>query len=143
MNRRDETIRKGVTLYLVGTDTAKITLFGRLRHTETGPGSFHFGQGADEEFFRQLTAEKQQMRTVKGFPVREWVKASGDRNEALDCLVYAYATLQWVARRYNRATMWDQLERQVVATRQSPAAAPPGPAKKARRTPAFNPVTSW
>jgi phage terminase large subunit GpA-like protein len=60
------------------------------------------------------------MRTVKGFPVREWVKASSDRNEALDCLVYAYATLQWVARRYNRATMWDQLEASLAAAAIAP-----------------------
>jgi terminase, large subunit len=145
VNRRNETIRKGVTLYLVGTDTAKVTLYGRLRHTQTGPGSLHFGLGADEEFFRQLTAEKQQMRTVKGFPVREWVKASGDRNEALDCLVYAYATLQWVARRYARSTMWAQLEATVKAAASLPAAVetPPEPARKTRRAPAINSATTW
>jgi phage terminase large subunit GpA-like protein len=140
VNRRNEVIKKGVTLYLVGTDTAKVTLFGRLRHTTSGPGSFHFGQGADEEFFRQLTAEKQQMRTVKGFPVREWVKASGDRNEALDCLVYAYATLQWVARRYNRATMWDQMKAKVKSS------VPAAPTKASRPSRARGPssfVAGW
>jgi phage terminase large subunit GpA-like protein len=74
------------------------------------------------------------------------VKASGDRNEALDCLVYAYATLQWVARRYNRATMWDQLERHVNAAISAPVTAQPAPTdsgRKAQRTPRINPVTTW
>jgi phage terminase large subunit GpA-like protein len=110
INWRGQTMKRGCTLYMVGTDTIKTTIYGRLRQPPPGPGAFHFGMAADDEFFRQLTAEKQAMRTVKGFPVREWVKKSGDRNEALDCLVYAYAALQLEARRYNRATMWEQLE---------------------------------
>ena len=39
-----------------------------------------------------LTAEKVQTRYVKGFPKREWVKTRR-RNEALDCRVYALASL--------------------------------------------------
>jgi phage terminase large subunit GpA-like protein len=44
-----------------------------------------FGMAADDEYFKQLTSEKQALRYVKGFPVREWVKKSSERNEALDC----------------------------------------------------------
>jgi hypothetical protein len=36
------------------------------------------------------------------------------RDEAGDCTRYAYAALQLVSRRYNRATMWDQLEGQLT-----------------------------
>jgi len=32
-------------------------------------------------------------RYSKGFPIREWRKRSGTRNEPLDCRVYAYAAL--------------------------------------------------
>jgi phage terminase large subunit GpA-like protein len=39
-----------------------------------------------------LTAEKVQTKYVKGFPKREWVKTRR-RNEALDCRVYALASL--------------------------------------------------
>ena len=110
VNARDGVIKRGVKLYMLGTDTIKVTVHGRLRNQEPGPGSIHFGLAADQEYFEQLTAERQQERMVKGFPVREWVKRAHDRNEALDCLVYAYAALLLIARRYNRATMWDQLE---------------------------------
>jgi hypothetical protein len=41
-----------------------------------------------------------------------WVLPNGSRDEAGDCTRMAYAALQLVARRYNRATMWDQLEAQ-------------------------------
>jgi phage terminase large subunit GpA-like protein len=38
------------------------------------------------------------------------------RDEAGDCTRYAYAALQLVSRRYDRATMWDQLEAQLAAS---------------------------
>ena len=47
----------------------------------------------DPEWFHQLTAERLITRFVRGFPVREW-KKTRDRNEALDCRVYAYAALK-------------------------------------------------
>jgi len=109
VNWKGRIIKRGVALFIVGSDTIKTTLFGRLKHEES---KLHFGLAADEEYYRQLTAEKQSLRYVKGFPVREWVKKASERNEALDCAVYAYAALQLCYRRYNRATMWDQLSKQ-------------------------------
>ena len=112
VNWRGKVLKKGVTLYMLGTDTIKTTLFGRLRHNEAG-GSLNFGQAADEEYFRQLTAERQALRYHRGFPIREWVKKTGDRNEALDCAVYAYAAMLIFSRKMNRATMWEQLGEQL------------------------------
>jgi phage terminase large subunit GpA-like protein len=107
-------LKRGVTLYQLGTDTIKTTLFGRLRHNEAGGiGTLHFGMAADEEYFRQLTSERQALRYHRGFPIREWVKKAGDRNEALDCVVYAYAAMLLFSRRMNRATMWQQLADQL------------------------------
>lgn len=129
VNWRGKVLKKGVTLYMLGTDTIKTTLFGRLRHNETG-GALFFGQGADEDYFRQLTAERQALRYHRGFPIREWVKKSGDRNEALDCAVYAYAAMLIFSRKMNRATMWQQLGEQLESgkkprLRSSKAAAAP------------------
>jgi phage terminase large subunit GpA-like protein len=50
---------------------------------------------------------------VKGFPVREWTKKAGARNEALDCLVYAYAALQYLYTKHSRKTFFEQFERQL------------------------------
>jgi len=82
------------SVYLVGVDAAKEVLYARLKRTEPGPGFCHFPKGREAEWFRQLTAESLATRYVKGRPVREWRKAPGDRNEALDCRVYAAAALQ-------------------------------------------------
>jgi phage terminase large subunit GpA-like protein len=69
---------------------------------------------ATVEYFEQLTAEKQVLRYSRGgFPVREWVKKPSARNEALDCLVYAYAALNLMYQRYDRRTIWDQLEKRL------------------------------
>ena len=114
-------LKRGVTLYQLGTDTIKTTLFGRLRHNEGGGvGTLHFGMAADEEYFRQLTSERQALRYHRGFPIREWVKKAGDRNEALDCVVYAYAAMLLFSRRMNRATMWQQLADQLEHGKKAP-----------------------
>ena len=110
INWKGRAIKKGAELFTVGTDTIKTTLFARLRHNDVGVGYLHFHSGLDEEYFKQLTAEKQVIRYVKGFPVREWVKKASARNEALDTLVYAYAGLHRLYQRKDRRTIWDQLE---------------------------------
>jgi len=75
-----------------------------------------------EEFLQGLTCERLVPKTVKGFQVLTWEKPSGARNEPLDLAVYALATLELVKRRYNRATMWDQLEAAVSENRYLDAA---------------------
>jgi phage terminase large subunit GpA-like protein len=125
-------LKRGVTLYQLGTDTIKTTLFGRLRHNEAGGiGTLHFGMAADEEYFRQLTSERQALRYHRGFPIREWVKKAGDRNEALDCVVYAYAAMLLFSRRMNRATMWQQLADQLDHGKKAPLRSKRQPASAA------------
>jgi len=133
VNWRGRVIKRGVTLYQLGTDTIKTTLFGRLRHNQT-TGGLHFGMAADAEYFKQVTSERQALRYHRGFPIREWVKKAGDRNEALDCLVYGYAAMLLYGRRMNQATMWQQLREQLEegkkaplrSRKKAPAAAAPG-----------------
>ena len=81
-----------IRLFPVGVDTAKELLFSRLRITEPGPGYCHFPMSRTDEYFRQLTAEKQVTRYHKGFARREFVKTR-PRNEALDVRVYAMGAL--------------------------------------------------
>lgn len=90
--------REQARLFIVGVDTAKELLMGRLKVAEPGPGYIHFAGDLDEEWFAQLAAEKAVRRSVKGQLRIEWVKQR-PRNEALDCVVYALAALHIVAPR--------------------------------------------
>lgn len=83
-----------VDLFLVGTDEAKLITARRLNKTAPGPGYCHFPADRDEEWFKQITAEKLTVRYVKGQPIREWKKPDKARNEALDCRNYALAALK-------------------------------------------------
>ena len=86
-------------LFRVGSDTAKDLLYARLSiqrgpdedPTAPRPGYCHFPMARTEEYFKQLTAEKQVTKYSKGHGTRVWIKESGARNEALDCRVYAMA----------------------------------------------------
>jgi phage terminase large subunit GpA-like protein len=117
VNHQGRTLKRGAVVYMVGGDTVKTTLFGRLKHSEQGAGFLHFHMGTTGEYFEQLTAEKQVLRYNRGgFPTREWVKKPSARNEALDCLVYAYAALNLMYQRFDRRTIWDQLEKRLEGT---------------------------
>lgn len=89
-----------VKLWHVGSSHLKGELYGHLRlerpTTESGEafpaGYVHLPMHvASEEFCRQLTAEELRRVVLKsGFARREWAKTR-ERNEALDCRVYAKA----------------------------------------------------
>jgi phage terminase large subunit GpA-like protein len=110
---RGRTVRNGVTLYLLGTHALKRTVYSRLKIDEPGPGFVHFDDATTDEYLQGLTCERLQPRYIKGFQVLEWVKPNGARNEPLDLAVYCLAMLELLKRRYNRATMWEQLEAQL------------------------------
>jgi phage terminase large subunit GpA-like protein len=75
-------------LFPIGVDTVKDLLFARMRIEEPGAGYIHFNSHLDDEYFRQLTAEKIVTRFHRGFKKRVFQKVRA-RNEALDCFVYA------------------------------------------------------
>jgi phage terminase large subunit GpA-like protein len=85
-----------VDLWLIGVDTAKDLLFGRLKRSiEPGPGYIHFDAATEPEYLEQLTNETVVTRVAMGRRVRMWKpRTAGARVEALDCFVYAYAALQ-------------------------------------------------
>lgn len=113
--------RRGLLVWPVGSSFCKSELYGSLRkdkptdeQLQNGeshpPGFCHFPKYG-EEFFKQLTAER--LVTVKdkrGFPHREWRKLR-ERNEALDCRIYARAAASGLGiDRFGEAT-WQKLER--------------------------------
>jgi len=141
VNWKGRLVKKGVTLYLVGGDTLKRTIYARLKKDGTGPGAIHFGNDVTEEFLQGLTCERLVPKTVKGFQVLSWEKPSGARNEPLDLAVYCMAVLELVKRRYNRATLWDQLE--AAATQNKKPEAKPA-VKRRRSAPRGSDfVTGW
>ena len=91
VSHRGQTLKRGVKLWPVGVSILKSELYQRLKlkktEDETPDGYCHHPK-YDPEYFKQLTAEQLVTKTVKGYPKREWQKLR-DRNEALDCRVYA------------------------------------------------------
>lgn len=82
----------GVRLTMVGTNAAKERVHGMFRVKKPGSGYCHFHSSLDEEHFLQLTAEELRVKWKKGRRVESWEKVR-ERNEALDCFVYALAAL--------------------------------------------------
>lgn len=78
-------------LYTIGTDTAKEAIFSRLV-ADFENCNLYFSHTVDEEYFKQLTAEKRVTKFVRGRKSLVW-KQIRERNEALDCLVYNFAAI--------------------------------------------------
>lgn len=85
-----QTGKQRVPLVPVGTDSAKEVIFGWLQISEPSPGYIHFPSDVDNEYFKQLTAEKRVIKYYKGYK-RLVFKPIRERNEALDCWVYCLA----------------------------------------------------
>ena len=113
--KSNRAIKKGGLVYPLGVDTIKNTLMGRLKNNKKGSyGYIHFHRSTNEEYFKQLTAERQVLKTNRaGFQVPQWVKKATTRNECLDCLVYSYAAMCLYLSKFNRKTVWDQLENEM------------------------------
>ena len=78
-------------LYSVGTDTAKENIFARL-NAEDDETTLHFPADLEEEYFKQLTAEKRITKWIRGRKSLAW-KQIRPRNEALDVTVYNFAAI--------------------------------------------------
>ena len=120
-------LRRGARLWTVATSTFKAETYRFLRQDRPTreeradgasfpPGTIHLPDWADGEWLKQLTAEQLvTVKTRRGFARLEWQKLR-ERNEALDCRVYARAAA-WIlgADRWSEAR-WADLEAQLGAT---------------------------
>ncbi|WP_369426350.1 phage terminase large subunit family protein, partial [Ruegeria alba] len=115
-------LRRGARLWSVATSTFKAETyrFLRLEPPETSPadgewflpGVIHLPGWIDAEWLKQLTAEQLvTVKTRRGFAKLEWQKLR-ERNEALDCRVYARAAA-WIlgADRWSDSR-WEELASQ-------------------------------
>jgi phage terminase large subunit GpA-like protein len=119
-------------LWTLGTPVAKSELYSRLRLAppteESGDpfpvGYCHFPR-YEEEYFRQLTAES----LVKG----HWVVGPNQRNEALDCRVYARAAASIYGIDRFAEKHWRELEALLPALAAQPETSAAAPTRPARR----------
>ena len=117
-------LRRGARLYSVAVSAFKIETYRFLRlerptdEERAGgrtypPGTIHLPHWVEDEWLKQFVAEQLiTVRTRRGFPRHEWQKLR-ERNEALDCRVYARAAA-WIegADRWAEAR-WAMLEAQL------------------------------
>lgn len=99
--------QRGVFLCEVGSDTVKEMLYARfalpvVSPSEVAPYTFRFPDNPDifsDVEAKQLVAEELVEKVVNGRVKLQW-DARKRRNEALDCLVYAYAALRISVQRW-------------------------------------------
>lgn len=106
-----------VKVWHVGVAMAKSELYGWLRQEIREDGTIpsgycHFPQ-YDQHYFKGLTAEQLELRkNKKGYNEYVWVKKY-DRNEPLDCRVYARAAAYVVGidRHDENSVFWDSFQK--------------------------------
>lgn len=90
------------SVFMVGVDTAKDTVYARFRIEPGNAGACHLpddpATGYDDDWMEQVTSEQRMTRYREGRPYTVWVLPKGKRNEALDCRVYALAAQKAVPR---------------------------------------------
>jgi phage terminase large subunit GpA-like protein len=120
-------------LYGVGTDSAKEAVFARLA-TDPDQTTLHFCSDLDEEYFKQLTAEKRITKFVRGRKTLAW-KQIRPRNEALDTLVYNFAAI------YILNPNFDSIEHKILTQESTPQQKSQNTPKKGINRGNF--ATSW
>jgi phage terminase large subunit GpA-like protein len=101
LNYRGRAIKKGVVVYMVGSDTIKDVLFARLKFND----KLHFHAQTTEEYFKQFTGERRVLK--KNGRGTEYVQKKNQNVEALDCAVYAYAALNHLYQRFPRGKIYE------------------------------------
>ena len=136
-------IRRGARLWTVAVSTFKAETYRFLRlDRPTGEelaagapvpaGYVHLPDWVESEWLKQLVAEQLvTVKTKRGFTRLEWQKLR-ERNEALDCRVYARAAA-WIAGadRWSEAR-WADLEAQLGAGDEMARSRRPRPARSGR-----------
>lgn len=104
-------VKKGATLWPVGTWSLKATFYsnlakdGRRAGAEVDPDGYcHHHAGCDERYFKQQTAEYLKNSTVRGRNIKVWVETGP--NHLLDCRIYAMAMAEYLGLNRLRADQW-------------------------------------
>lgn len=141
VGKTGKALRRGVELWFVGVDECKSTLYAWLGMEEPldpaveayPPGWLHFPEWG-EEYFRQLCAEQIVARTVHGLRRYSWEKIY-ERNEALDCNVYAFAAATLLGLPRWSVERWTQAAEALGSVSPTPPGRPPEVRAQAPATP--------
>jgi terminase, large subunit len=126
VNAFGRVIKRGVKLWMVGTDTAKDLFYNRLKVPDPGPGYVHFASNLSEEFFKQYGNEKRIKVRSQGGTIERWVHFQG-RNEAVDLTAYCLFVIEaleipkWTEPKWRR--LEDQVAPDLFSVEDEPAAA--------------------
>ncbi|WP_338847912.1 phage terminase large subunit family protein [Massilia sp. W12] len=156
VDRKGKAWKYGLRPYIVGTMKAKDLITARFQLQGNGPGRAHWYSCVRPDYWDQVTAEVKIPHKTKR-NVKVWSVRAGQRNEALDCEVYAlhaarslkinlFKESQWLAleNKIRQAEMFDQVEtpapnqepdesQEEPAPPQQPKPPPPPPQKKQRQ----------
>jgi phage terminase large subunit GpA-like protein len=90
IERAGSKTKTGARLWIVGVDTLKTLIFGRLSRG----GTVRLSADLPRVWHEQVASERAVIRYTRGQPVRSFERIPGRRAEALDCVVYAFAARQ-------------------------------------------------
>jgi len=105
---------QSIRLYLVGSDTATATIYGRLGlEREDQRGYYHFPIGIADQYYSELTSEKFVTEIAKNGITKEyWRVLPKRRNEVLDCEKYNLAAAYTIGINL-KAWDWDKEEARI------------------------------
>jgi phage terminase large subunit GpA-like protein len=118
INWRGQKIKRGIQLWAINVSELKRRFYNatlRLSKPDAGEPAanyFHFS-GRDREWCKQLTAEHEVTKKVKGYPKKSF-EQNHNRNEALDTHGYGMAAAIRLTGRY-RPDQWAQAEAAIAA----------------------------
>lgn len=90
--------------YSIGSNVFKQKIFSAIRNYDQERGAFKIYAEArlPEDFSKQLTAEKMEIKRIDGRDMITFTNAKKARNEALDCSVYALAAKAYIKQHRGR-----------------------------------------
>lgn len=117
-NAQHKSAKFGLRVYTVGVGRAKDLILGdtgagRLRLGGSGPGRMHVYASVRPDYWAQMLAEMKAPHPKQRHK-RVWVRRAGQRNEALDCEVYALHAARALKVHLMKDAHWRALEAAVT-----------------------------
>lgn len=113
-NYRGEKVKRGISIYKVGVDVAKQTLYARSQIETPGANFINFPNDLDKSFYEGFCSEVLVTKHKNGHPYHVWEVLPGVRNEPLDLCVYSLAAAHMAGiTRMNLNKLEQELQKQI------------------------------